>query len=45
MYFQPDTEALCAVAELESAGQRGYFTREDTFAQAALTSCSGGALK
>lgn len=45
MCFQPGTEAPCAVAELGSEGQRGYFTSEDTFAQAALTSCSGSDLK
>lgn len=45
MWFQPGTEAPRGAAELGFEGQRGYFTSEDTFAQAALTSCSGGALK
>lgn len=45
MCFQPGTETLCVVAELESEGQRGYFTSEGTFTQAALAPCSGDALK
>lgn len=43
--FQPGTETLCVVAELESEGQKGYLTSKDTLAQAAIPPCSDDALK
>lgn len=45
MCFQLGTEAPRAVAAVVSEGQKGYFTSETSFAQAALASWSGGALK